>query len=105
MRNPVSKKLTSINIFFLIFKVFRAGHYYGSNGNISYCRDYRRKATPLFDKIVRKAELLHMVGVRGLEPRASCSQSRRATNCATPRYDIYPNFAHKQAVCEKTNTA
>ena len=29
-----------------------------------------------------------MVGVRGLEPRASCSQSRRATNCATPRYEI-----------------
>jgi hypothetical protein len=25
------------------------------------------------------------VGVRGLEPRTSCSQSRRATNCATPR--------------------
>ena len=29
-----------------------------------------------------------MVGVRGLEPRASCSQSRRATNCATPRYEV-----------------
>ena len=26
--------------------------------------------------------------MRGLEPRASCSQSRRATNCATPRYEI-----------------
>ena len=30
-----------------------------------------------------------MVGVRGLEPRASCSQSRRATNCATPGYEIF----------------
>ena len=29
-----------------------------------------------------------VVGVRGLEPRASCSQSRRATNCATPRNEI-----------------
>ena len=29
-----------------------------------------------------------LVGVRGLEPRASCSQSRRATNCATPRYEV-----------------
>ena len=29
-----------------------------------------------------------VVGVRGLEPRASCSQSRRATNCATPRYEV-----------------
>ncbi len=26
-----------------------------------------------------------LVGVTGLEPTASCSQSRRATNCATPR--------------------
>lgn len=26
-----------------------------------------------------------MVGVRGLEPRASSSQTTRATNCATPR--------------------
>ena len=26
-----------------------------------------------------------MVGVTGLEPAAFCSQSRRATNCATPR--------------------
>src|SRR6266550_9211653 len=25
------------------------------------------------------------VGMRGFEPRTSCSQSRRATNCATPR--------------------
>ena len=29
-----------------------------------------------------------VVGVRGLEPRASCSPSRRATNCATPRYEV-----------------
>lgn len=28
---------------------------------------------------------LKMVGVTGLEPAASCSQSRRSTNCATPR--------------------
>ncbi len=31
-------------------------------------------------------ELLpHGIGVRGLEPRTSWSQTRRATNCATPR--------------------
>ena len=29
-----------------------------------------------------------LVGVKGLEPPASCSQSRRATNCATPRYAV-----------------
>ena len=29
---------------------------------------------------------LPMVGVTGFEPAASCSQSRRATNCATPRF-------------------
>ena len=30
--------------------------------------------------------LLILVEVTGLEPAASCSQSTRATNCATPRY-------------------
>ena len=30
--------------------------------------------------------LLYLVEVTGLEPAASCSQSKRATNCATPRY-------------------
>ena len=32
--------------------------------------------------------LCFLVGVTGLEPAASCSQSRRATSCATPRYTI-----------------
>ncbi len=32
-----------------------------------------------------------MVEVTGLEPAASCSQSRRATTCATPRYCLF-NF-------------
>ena len=32
-----------------------------------------------------------LVEVTGLEPAASCSQSRRATTCATPRY-FYINF-------------
>ena len=38
--------------------------------------------------------------MRGLEPRASCSQSRRATNCATPRYEVVGlsgRFLPKQA--------
>ena len=29
-----------------------------------------------------------MVRVEGFEPPASCSQSRRATNCATPGYFV-----------------
>jgi hypothetical protein len=33
--------------------------------------------------------------VQGLEPWASCSQSRRATNCATPRYEVRrPGWAY-----------
>ena len=51
-----------------------------------------------------------MVGVKGLEPPTSCSQSRRATNCATPRqyeklsglhtdcfrqYNYYKDFAFR----------
>ena len=33
-----------------------------------------------------------MVEVTGLEPAASCSQSRRATTCATPRYFYINSF-------------
>ena len=40
---------------------------------------------------------LRMVRVAGLEPTASCSQSRRATNCATPGYSI-----RKKSVCGQT---
>ena len=32
--------------------------------------------------------LRKMVRVTGFEPAASCSQSRRATNCATPGYEV-----------------
>ena len=32
--------------------------------------------------------ILRMVRVTGFEPAASCSQSRRATNCATPGYSV-----------------
>ena len=34
-----------------------------------------------------------MVGVQRLELWTSCSQSRRATNCATPRYGIFYSFS------------
>ena len=33
-----------------------------------------------------------MVEVTGFEPAASCSQSRRATICATPRYSVFYLF-------------
>ena len=33
-----------------------------------------------------RVEALDLVEVTGFEPATSCSQSRRATNCATPRY-------------------
>ena len=32
---------------------------------------------------------VNMVRVTGFEPAASCSQSRRATNCATPGYSVF----------------
>ncbi len=70
MRNRVSKKPTSINIFFLIFAFFPIGHHYVLNRDTSYCKTYQQKAALLFDKTVRKAELLHMVRVAGLEPAA-----------------------------------
>ena len=39
-----------------------------------------------------------MVGVTGFEPAASCSQSRRATNCATPRYSIWLFFSQRRFI-------
>lgn len=38
----------------------------------------------LFSKSLRK-QVFILVGVRGLEPPASWSQTKRAANCATPR--------------------
>ena len=35
---------------------------------------------------------VNMVGVRGFEPRASWSRTKRATNCATPRQPVYYTF-------------
>ena len=46
-----------------------------------------------------------LVGVRGLEPRASCSQSRRATNCATPRYLVFYGFRMYSQSKRATNCA
>ena len=43
-----------------------------------------------------------MVGVTGFEPATSCSQSRRATNCATPRYSfliLLTNFRFYLLLC------
>lgn len=34
----------------------------------------------------------YLVGVRGFEPRASWSRTKRATNCATPRQPVYYTF-------------
>ena len=56
------------------------------------------------EKPPKKAVLLKkVVRVTGFEPAASCSQSRRATNCATPGYlvfypagRIFPNQARYQ---------
>ena len=44
------------------------------------------------EKIKNSSEILDLRGilveVTGFEPATSCSQSRRATNCATPRYSF-----------------
>ena len=47
------------------------------------------------------------VGVRGLEPRTSWSQTMRATNCATPRQIInnylalmYAHYSTLEAKCQ-----
>ena len=46
-----------------------------------------QKQTFNAEKPPKKAVFLKkVVRVTGFEPAASCSQSRRATNCATPGY-------------------
>ena len=40
-----------------------------------------------------------MVGVQRLELWTSCSQSRRATNCATPRYLVFTAFRACSQTC------
>ena len=46
-----------------------------------------------------------MIGVTGFEPAASCSQSRRATNCATPRYQLWncAEFCFGRPACGAQN--
>ena len=50
-------------------------------------RDNKQKISPILAKrtdfLVHKAQVL--VGMTGFEPATSCSQSTRATNCATSR--------------------
>ncbi len=48
------------------------------------CLEGRNSTTELLPHGVQR-DLCLLVGVRGLEPRTSWSQTRRATNCATPR--------------------
>ena len=50
-----------------------------------------------------------LVGVTGFEPAASCSQSKRATNCATPRYylvfnSLYPSVYIYQSAALPSET-
>ena len=50
-------------------------------------------------KTAKKAVFLRkVVRVTGFEPAASCSQSRRATNCATPRYSIWLFFSQRRFI-------
>ena len=46
-----------------------------------------------------------VVRVTGFEPAASCSQSRRATNCATPGYSVFHPAGHLLPMWRATNCA
>ena len=55
------------------------------------CRRMRRSLTAsCFFCLGIKAK--KMVGVAGVEPATSCSQSKRASHCATPRLVIFSEF-------------
>ena len=52
-------------------------------------RTNRKNRTKSEEKPPKQAVFLRkVVRVTGFEPAASCSQSRRATNCATPGYEV-----------------
>ena len=88
MKNLVSKKQCPANIFILIFSFFSATvilTVLKAQSN----QGSKREEALLFDKIVRKAELLHMVGVPGFEPGASWTRTKRDTKLRhTPKKQI-----------------
>ena len=60
-------------------------------------RTNRKNRTKSEEKPPKQAVFLRkVVRVTGFEPAASCSQSRRATNCATPGYEVvgWPGRIH-----------
>ena len=58
----------------------KAGTCFDRSMQIKFCTQTKRE-----EPLLCRVSSLFMVGVTGLEPAASCSQSRRATSCATPR--------------------
>ena len=67
---------------------------YGTDSNVVRKKKVQNNCGKKLQKqaILLKIACFFVVGVQGLEPWASCSQSRRATNCATPRYSIKPHY-------------
>ncbi len=53
----------------------------------SVLHKFRKEFISLKKALQKKCFFL--VGVTGFEPATSCSQSKRATNCATPRNIIF----------------
>ena len=49
---------------------------------------FRQNDSPEKSSIHAGSRAFPLVEVTGFEPATSCSQSRRATNCATPRYSF-----------------
>lgn len=50
---------------------------------MTFCLEGKRSTSELHSRVKL---LMCCVGVTGLEPMTSASQTQRATNCATPRY-------------------
>ena len=68
---------------------------WNENPNRDYVRPHLSGIMRIASQTRRNAQSLatlsvSLVGVVGLEPTASCSQSTHATNCATPRISVHP---------------
>ena len=67
-------------LFWYFYALFQdGGGVGGGQPTRAPAREQKKSSRP-------KGRLLFLVRVAGLEPTASCSQSRRATSCATPGY-------------------
>ncbi len=75
--------------------LFRAFFHFWLGYKLGYKPRFYKTIARKNPAFMRISGLFRVVGVTGFEPAASCSQSRRATNCATPRKGIWYHYTRR----------